>query len=287
MFDAAIIGTGPAGLSAAITLKMRGKSLIWFGSGEYSGKIQRTEQIANYPGLGIVTGQALNDQFRAHAKAMGLENTERMVQNISRLRSGYALLADNEPYMAKTVLLTTGVAAAKGIEGEAELLGHGVSYCATCDGMFYRGKTIAVLCGTKRYEPEVRYLAETAAKVYLFAAYPDCGLELPNVERVNSGFRRVLGEGKLRGLELRDGTVLEADGLFCLRSAIAPTSLLHGLEMDGPHIAVDRHMATNLPGCFAAGDCTGLPYQITKAVGEGNVAAHAILDYLAEKEAQG
>ena len=87
---------------------------------------------------------------------------------------------------------------------------------------------------------------------------------------------------KLQSVTLADGSVLEVDGLFCLRSAIAPTTLLNGLEMNGAHIVVNRQQETNLPGCFAAGDCTGRPYQIAKSVGEGNVAAHQILSYLSE-----
>ena len=283
MFDAAIIGTGPAGLSAAINLKMRGKEVIWFGSGDFSGKVEKSEKIGNYPGLGLVSGRELNEKFRAHAAQMGLEITDRIVTNISRLKDRYMLLANNEMYEARALLLATGVVPGRGFDGEKELVGMGVSYCATCDGMFYRGKTIAVFCGAKRYEPEVTYLAEMAAKVYLYAGYPGCEVEAPNVEQLKSTIRQVQGGMRLTGITLADGTEVPVDGLFCLRSAIAPTTLLPGLTLEGPHIVVDRHMATNLPGCFAAGDCTGAPYQIAKAVGEGNIAAHSILDYLAEQ----
>ncbi|MBO4383878.1 MAG: FAD-dependent oxidoreductase [Clostridia bacterium] len=284
MFDTAIIGTGPAGLSAAISLKMRGKDVVWFGSMEMSPKVERSEKIANYPGVGIVGGKELNESFRAHAKALELEPVDKMVTGITKLRDRYVLLAENDMFEAKTVLLAIGSVAAKGFPGEAEYLGHGVSYCATCDGMFYKGKTIAVFCGAKRFEHEVRYLADIAEKVYLFAAYPDCGIELPNVELMTAKIKAVNGEKRISTLSLTDGAELPVNGLFCLRNAVAPTALLKNLELDGPHIAVDRKQATNLPGCFAAGDCTGLPYQIAKAVGEGNVAAHTILDYIAEQE---
>ena len=284
MFDTAIIGTGPAGLSAAISLKMRGKDLIWFGSMEMSPKVERSEKIANYPGVGIVGGKELNESFRAHARALELEPVDKMVTGITKLRDRYVLLAENEMYEAKTVLLAIGSVAAKGFPGEAEYLGHGVSYCATCDGMFYKGKTIAVFCGAKRFEHEVKYLADIAEKVYLFTAYPDCEIELPNVECMTAKIKAVNGEKRISTLSLTDGTELPVNGLFCLRNAVAPTTLLKKLELDGPHIAVDRKQATNLPGCFTAGDCTGLPYQIAKAVGEGNVAAHSILDYIAEQE---
>ena len=99
-----------------------------------------------------------------------------------------------------------------------------------------------------------------------------------------SRITQVNGEKRIKSLSLNDGSELAVDGLFCLRNAVAPTTLLPKLELDGAHIVVNRKQETNLPGCFAAGDCTGLPYQIAKAVGEGNVAAHTILKYLAEQE---
>ena len=192
------------------------------------------------------------------------------------------VLADNEIFKARTVLLSVGSVPAKGIQGEQELLGHGVSYCATCDGFLYNGKTIAIFCGSKRYEHEVDYLAQIAGKVYLYTAYDGSSIDFPNVEVLGKPMKAVLGENKAEGIELTDGRKIEVDGVFFLRSSVAPASVLKGLEMDGAHIAVNRNCETNLPGCFAAGDCTGRPYQIAKAVGEGNIAAHSITEYLAE-----
>ena len=282
MFDTAIIGTGPAGLSAAMTLKMRGKDIIWFGSEGMSVKVEKSEKIGNYPGLGLIGGKELNDRFRAHARALDLQVTDKMVTNISPMKDRFMVLADNEIFEARTLLLATGVVNAKAFPGEEGFLGRGVSYCATCDGMFYKGKTIAVFCGAARYEHEVEYLAEIAEKVYLLPGYKGCNVRAGNVEILKTSIREVLGGLRVTGLSLGDGTELAVDGLFCLRGAIAPSSLLPGLALDGPHVVCDRRMATNIPGCFAAGDCTGTPYQIAKAVGEGNVAAHSILDTLAE-----
>ena len=89
---------------------------------------------------------------------------------------------------------------------------------------------------------------------------------------------------RVEGIRLADGTEIPVNGLFCLRNALAPTTLLPGIAVDGAHVVVNRQQETSIPGCYAAGDCTGRPYQLTKAVGEGNVAAHAMLDYLAEKK---
>lgn len=286
IYDAAIIGTGPAGLSAAINLKQLGKSVLWFGSLSLSDKVQKSENIANYPGICYAAGSELNSRFAEQIRQMELTVTDRMVTNISKLCTHYMLLAENELYEAKTVLLATGVITAKGFVGEAELLGKGVSYCATCDGFLYKGKTIAVYCGAKRFEHEVVYLAGLATKVYLYLGYKECSIDLPNVERLERPIREVCGEKRVGCIVLTDGTEFAVDGLFCLRSAVAPTTLLPGLAVEGSHIVVNRAQETNLPGCFAAGDCTGRPYQIAKAVGEGNVAAHSIIKYLSKEVKQ-
>ena len=282
MLDTAIIGTGPAGLSAAINLKLHDKSVVWFGSARFSDKVEKSEKIANYPGMGYINGAVLNARFADHAHQLGLTVEDKMVTNIMPLGDHFMLLAENEVYEAKTVLLATGVVSARSFTGEAELLGRGVSYCATCDGFLHRGKTIAVFCAAQRYEHEVTYLANLAAKIYLYTPYKDCGVDAPNVEKI-APIRAVNGTERVSGVTLFDGTEIAVDALFCLRNAVAPTTLLPSLTVEGAHIMVDRAQRTNIPGCFAAGDCTGRPYQLAKAVGEGNVAAHSILDYLAEK----
>ena len=185
MYDVAIIGTGPAGISAALTLQLHNKSIIWFGSKELSMKVQKSEKIANYPGIPMVSGADLNKAFLEQIEASGLEITDKMVTNIAATKKGFMVLGDNDIYEARTVLLTTGTVSGKAMEGESELLGKGVSYCATCDGFLYKGKTIAVFCGVKRYEHEVAYLAELAERVLLVAPYADCEIDLPNVEKIS------------------------------------------------------------------------------------------------------
>lgn len=291
MYDCAIIGTGPAGLSAAINLKLHNKEVIWLGARNLSTKVERSEKIANYPGMGYITGKDLIAKFEAHAEEMGLEITEQMVTAIMPMGDTFMLSAGTDVYQAKTILLATGAAAAKGFEGEEELLGRGVSYCATCDGFLYKGKTIAVFCGDERFEHEVDYLAELADKVYVASAYtggkygrnPSAEITLDNIELFPKPIKKISGGMKADSVVLTDGSVVNVDGIFCLRNSIAPTTLLKGLELDGAHIIVDRAMNTNMAGVFAAGDCTGRPYQIAKSVGEGNIAAHTIVEYLAGK----
>lgn len=281
MYDVAIIGTGPAGLSAALTLKLHNKDIIWFGSPEMSDKVGKSEKIANYPGVAMVGGADLNKKFREQAAEMELESLDKRVTNIAAMGDHYMILADNEMYEARTVLLSTGIAAAKGMENEARLLGAGVSYCATCDGFLYKGKTVAVYCTDERMAHDIKYLEEISGKLYIYTSF-GYTTDAENAEVLKLPVKKLDGGMKCDTIELTDGTKIAVDGVFILRPAIAPSTVLPGLEMDGAHIKVDRSQETNYKGCYAAGDCTGRPYQIAKAVGEGNVAAHAILEHLNE-----
>ena len=280
MYDAAIVGTGPAGLSAALNLKIHNRSFVWFGAPELSDKIRRAERILNYPGLPDVTGEAMQAVLTQQMVAMDVVATPVMVNAILPMGTHYALMAATDIYEAKTLILATGVSPTSTLEGEADFLGRGVSYCATCDGGLYRGKTIAVVCNNRRFEHEVAYLSDLAERVYFFPHYAGASVARTNVETVKEKIVCIEGGQRVSGLTLGDGVTLPVDGIFCLRDAIAPTTLLPGLHTEDGHIAVDRRMQTNLPGCYAAGDCTGRPYQYAKAVGEGNVAAHAAIEYL-------
>lgn len=284
IYDAAIVGTGPAGLSAVLNLKIRGKTFLWLGSKDLSGKVTKAERIQNYPGMPDITGAELAAAYRCHMEAMDISITEETVNAILPMGGHYALMAGSEFYEARTVLLSTGIASAGVLPGEAALLGKGVSYCATCDGALYRGKTIAVIITAARFEHEVEYLAGMAEKVLLFARYKDCSIRLPNVTLSESAPAAIEGVKRVEAVRCGDGSRQTVDGVFCLRESVALGTLLPGLVSEGAHIVVDRSMATNLPGVYAAGDCTGRPYQYAKAVGEGNIAAHSILEYLSEME---
>lgn len=285
MFDTAIIGTGPAGISAALTLKALKKNVILFGSGQLSGKIRAAEKIRNYPGLPMVTGSQMQQAFLRQLEEMEIPITGKTVTGIYDMGDHYGILCDQEQFDAKTVILATGVEAVKPIEGELEFVGRGVSYCATCDGFLYKNKTIAVLCTTKDLEHEIDYLADLAAKVYLIPLYKDVQVRGENIEIVMQKLQRITGTMKVQQVEFAD-SVIPVDGVFMLKQAVTPSVLLYGLDCKDGHIVVDRACRTNLPGCFAAGDCTGRPYQYVKAAGEGNVAAHSVVEYLAEKKDQ-
>lgn len=281
MYDCIILGTGVAGISAALTLKALKRNFLLVGSKELSAKVSSAEKIKNYPGLPAFSGKAFKDALSLQLGEEGIDITEGRATGIYDADGGFFVACGQDMYEAKTIILATGVETIKPIEGEREFVGRGVSYCATCDGFLYKGKTIAVVCAAKEEEHEVALLAKYAAKVYLFALYRDCRIEGENIEKLVGVPKRIKGEGKVSGVEYTGGEIA-VDGVFMLKDA-ACDSLYAALEVTDGAVDVDRAMATNVRGIFAAGDCTGRPYQYAKAAGEGNVAAHSVNAYLNKK----
>lgn len=278
--EIAVIGSGPAGVSAAITAKLRGKNVLLFGSKELSEKIGKAHRIQNYPGLPDVTGEDLRAAFQRHLDSMGLTVTEARVNAVYAMGDYFAVQTAQETYEATTVILATGVVQGKALPGEEEYLGRGVSYCATCDAPLYRGKAVAVVGSSPAAEPEAAYMAEVAGSVLYLPLYEGTP-DLPAaVQVVREKPTAVVGETNVTALRT-DAGEYPVDGVFLLRDAMAPTQLVPGLEGNGGHVAVNAKMETNLPGCFACGDAVGLPYQYVKAAGEGNVAALSAVEYLA------
>lgn len=276
MLDCIIVGSGIAGISAALTLKANGKNFMLLGSPDLSVKISRAECIRNYPGLSSVTGREFARALKKQLAEAEISVTDERVSGVYGMGGKFAVLTQSgASFESKTVILATGVESVKRLEGEEEFLGRGVSYCATCDGFLYKGKTIGVLSTSKRFEHEVEYLAKLAGKVYLMPMYKDVGDFSENVEKIIKMPLAVKGEKKVNRLVFKDGE-LPVDGVFLLKESISPAVLVGGLEISEGHVAVARDMSTNLKGCFAAGDCTGRPYQYAKAAGEGNIAAHSV-----------
>ncbi len=279
MFDIAIIGSGPAGISAAINCKIRNKSFVLFGQKELSHKVEMSEKINNYPGFPNITGEELNAKMREHLDSLGIEITEERITGIYKMKDKFTLLANQKMFEARAVILCLGAETVKPLPNERELLGKGVSYCATCDGMLYKDKKIAVFCDNADSEEEVEYLRDLASEVYYSHKF-DSKISKENVTHLESNIKAIIGENRVSGIELADGTKIDVDGVFFIKQAVSADVLLNKLEVDRGSIVVDRNMQTSIDGCFAAGDCTGTPYQIAKAVGEGNVAAHSAVKWL-------
>ena len=279
-YDIAVIGTGPAGLEAAITAKVRNKSVLLLGSKGSSDKVAKAHTIQNYLGLPDVPGDKMAQAFLDHAKSMGVEITEDKVNAVYSMGQYFAIQCHGGDYEARSVIIAAGMTAMKPFPGEMENLGRGVSYCATCDAALYKGRTAIILAYSKEDEEEAEFLAERAENVTYIPQYDYEGKLGGNII-VKKDVKPVSIEQVTDGMQLtaEDGTFV-ADGIFILRQQIAPSQLVPGLAMDGNHVQVDRQMATNIPGLFAAGDITGTPYQYIKAAGEGNVAALSAVSYL-------
>lgn len=281
-YDIAIVGTGPAGLSAALNAKIRNKSFILFGSNKLSPKIQRAPKINNYLGFPASSGDKLGEAFSNHINKMDIEITEERVNNIYSMGDYFVLMVNEKIYEAKAVILATGVEFSKAIEGELKFLGKGVGYCATCDAPLYKGKTVAIISSNEEGEEEANFVSELASKVYYIPLYKGEYKLNSTIELILDRPSEIIGETHVQKLKLTKSEIA-IDGVFILKDAISPSQLVPGLQEEDGHIKVDRLMKTNLKGLFAAGDCIGKPYQYIKAAGEGNIAALSAVSYLNEK----
>lgn len=280
-YDIAIIGTGPAGLSAALTAKIRNKKILLLGSADLSEKVEKAHTVQNYLGLPAVSGADMQQAFLQHIRQMDITITEKKVNTIYPMGDFFGIQMGMEMAQADTVILATGVTADKPYPGENELLGKGVSYCATCDAPLYRGRTVAVIGFGPKEEEEAAFLAEVAEKVYYFPMYK--GDIHADVTVIREKPEAILGEEKVQSVRTASQEY-PVDGVFVLRESILPEHLLKGLQLEGNRVVVNLNMETNIPGCFACGDLAGKPYQYIKAAGQGNVAALSAVEYLARKK---
>lgn len=278
-YDIAIVGSGPAGLSAALNAKIRKKSFIIFGNDDLSGKLVKAHEINNYLGFYGMSGKAIKEEFEKHIKAMDISITNERVNNIYAMGNYYALMVNDKIYEATSVILTTGIQYGKLFPGEEKLLGKGVGYCATCDAPLYKDKIVTIIADSKKEEEEANFISTIASKVYYIPTYKEEVQVDSSIEIVKDTPVEIIGEDKVEKLVLKNREI-ETDGLFILRDSISPGQLVPGLKIVDNHVEVDRLMKTNLSGCFAAGDIVGKPYQYIKSAGEGNIAALSAVSYV-------
>ena len=265
-YDVLVIGGGPAGLSAALNIRARGRSVLVVSNPLEENPLWRAEKVDNYLGLPGVTGAELLQTMRRHAENAGAEFRTGKVLNAMPMGDSWFVSIGPDMENARAVVLAAGVARGKKFPGEAEFLGRGVSYCATCDGMLYRGKPVAVLGYSDTARREAEFLESIGCAVTYFDRPGSCVIEgSSTVERVTCG-----------------GVTVEVAGVFLLRPTMAPADLFPGLDVENGYVKVDRRMAASLPGVFAAGDCTGGPLQVSKAAGEGLVAGQSAAAWAAE-----
>lgn len=281
-YDIAIVGSGPAGLSAAINAKIRNKNIIVFGNKDFSSKLVKAPKINNYLGFHHITGEELKEKFQEHIDSMDVKLTFERINNIYAMGDYFALMVNEKIYEATALILATGIEYTKPLKGEEEFLGKGVGYCATCDAPLYRGKKVTIIAHNKESEEEANYVAELASKVYYVPMYESNYSLRGPIEVIRQKPMEIVGEDRVNKVVFKNNEIL-TDGVFVLKDSISPSQLVPGLLMENGHIKVDRTMKTNIEGCFAAGDCVGRPYQYIKAAGEGLIAALSAVSYLDSK----
>ena len=284
-YDIAIIGTGPAGISAAITAKLRNKNVILFGNKDLSDKINKAHSIKNYTGLPNVTGEELATALKNHLNDLDIEITEKRVNAVYSMGEYFALQVGKEMIESKSLIIATGVTASKTLENEDEFLGRGVSYCATCDAHFCKGKDVAVIAYTKEAEEDALFLSEVCSSIKYFPLY-DISNEIfdkyGNIQIIKDKPIGFAGNMKAEKI-ICENSSYDAFSTFVVRNNISADKLVPGLKTDGTHIIVDLQMETNIKGLFACGDIAGKPYQYIKSAGQGNIAALSAVAYLANK----
>lgn len=276
-YDIIVLGSGPAGLSAAVTARGRNKSVLVIGNRWQDSPLARAERVDNYLGMPGMTGMEMLEAFQRHAQEMGVEMVTGKVLSIMEWE-GFNLTVGSQLYQGSALILAPGVVRQAKFPGEETYLGRGVSYCATCDGMLYRSKPVAVVGRSKDAPHEAAYLKSIGCQVVYVAPKRPDQLE-EDIPFIQAAKLAVKGEQTVTALEA-DGADIPVNGVFILREAVAPGDLLPGLTLEKGAIQVDRSMATSVPGVFAAGDATGAPLQVSKAVGEGLIAALSACEYL-------
>ena len=299
MYDIAIVGAGPAGLSAAIYGTRAGKSVVVFEAMTYGGQIVNTPEIENYPGIRQISGFDFATGLYEQATGLGAEVVYEKVTGIEDNGSYKRVLTESGSYEARSVILATGAKNRPlGLDHEQELIGAGISYCATCDGAFFKGKDVAVVGGGSTALEDAAYLCGYCRTVYLVHRRSQFRGEEAVVEKLrqkpniifelDSRVIRLNGESRLESIEVEQvqtGEIrtIPVDGLFVAIGQMPDNQVFSDLVNvdDAGYIRAMESCETNVPGIFTAGDCrTKKVRQLATAAADGAVAALAACDYL-------
>jgi len=307
-YDVIIVGAGPAGLCAALYAGRSMLRSVVIERGAPGGELLNTELIEDYPGFTSITGSELAQRMADHALTFGAEMVTDGVASVERRPDGWFNVATDSgrTLEAPAVILTAGGTPTKlGIPGEAEFAGRGVSYCAVCDGHFFRGEVLAVVGGGDAACEEADFLTRYATKVYLihrrdgFRASPIIQKKVfdnPKIEVIwNTVVDRIEGDAKgvqhlaLQNVETRQRSELKVGGVFVFIGFRPNTGIVKGhfKHDDAGYFLTDEHMMSSIPGLFAAGDVRAqLTRQVTTAVGDATTAAIAASKYVGDRKAK-
>lgn len=282
MIDIAVIGSGPAGLSAAINARARNKNVVIFGNKIDTSALFKAKKVDNHLGFFDINGKEMFDIFFRHIQKFEIPIKTGRVTQILPLKDFFAINFENEIFNAKTVVLAVGSKKSKKLDGEEKFIGSGVSYCATCDGMFYKNKSVVVIADNLEAESDVKFLSEICKDVKYIPSYQVQSNFSQNVEILNFKPKKILGDKNVEAVETSEKEI-PCNGVFILQEFILPSNIIFGLEMQNNFVKIDRACKTNLSGIFAAGDCTGWPLQLSKAIGEGQIAAQSAARFIDSK----
>lgn len=283
-YDIAVIGGGPAGVSAAITASSKGRSVILFEAHGFSPRLRSVAKITDYMGIPDLSGTELMDIFVNHLKQMTVDIIEEKIISLREVGEGFILGTPHEEYSASAVVLATGISRSTLFPGEKEFLGRGVSYCAFVDGAKYKNKRVAAVATVPDAMEEIEYLANQCEHVFFFPRYQ--GFVPPkkkNISVVLDTPTEITGTDKVTGIRAGDD-FYSVQAAFVFRATDPLNSFLPGLEIRGRSIYVDDQAQTNIEGVFAGGDCTGQPWQINRAAGQGQKAGLSAIRYLARRD---
>ncbi len=301
MYDIVIIGGGPAGLTAAIYAIRLGLKTVMVEKELVGGQIALSDIIENYPGFPSISGAGLMEHFETHAKGLGLEIILREVSEIKREDKTLVLKTSEGDMDTKAVIVATGAKPRRlGAAGEVEFTGKGVSYCATCDGPFFKGLNVLVVGGGDTALKEAVYLSKIAKKVYIVhrrdefrgeKIQQDRAEAAENIEFLRSHALKeisgemVVTEALVEDLKTGETKTLAVDGAFIFVGITPTTGFIEAEKDESGFIKTNQNMETNLPGIFAAGDCRTTPLlQVATAVGDGAIAAYKAAEYVADLE---
>ena len=280
MYDSIIVGKGPAGITAAIYLKRAGYNCIVIGKD--GGNLIKNSKIQNYYGIEEITGEELLLKGIKQAENLGIEViTDEVIE--LEYNNKFSVKTINNVYEGKTIILATGnKRKTPNIEGVNNFNGKGISYCAVCDGFFYKNKDVVVIGNGEYAINEVNHLLPIAKNVTLLTDGKQIDNSKINVNIDNREIKQFRGDSKLQEIEFKDNSNIKIDGAFLAIGTATSTDLAQrlGVLIKENRIIVDENMQTNVNGLFAAGDCTGGLLQISKSVYEGSKAGLSAVEYL-------
>ncbi len=279
-YDLIIVGFGPAGIAAGLNASIRKKKVLIIG--KKSKAIEKSPSIKNYLGFTDIEGKDLYKKFIDHIKNFPIDIMDRKIKAVYAMGEYFSVDLGEEMITSKACVIATGIDMGKSIQGEDKFFAKGISYCATCDASLYKGKKV-VLIGLNDEAIEEANFINKVAKETIFINPKNKDIKLDQeIKIINKKPKEFVGNMKASCLILDDGEKIEADGFFVIKNSSKPESLVPSVKMEGNHIKVDLDMQTNIKGLFACGDIVGRPYQINKAVGQGQVAGLNAASYISK-----